>query len=64
MTGFIYGTVLMYLLGSALMLAITDSADPERPNAHIWLAATWPFIAVISIYEMLMYNIRGGDNDE
>jgi hypothetical protein len=63
MIGFIYGTVLMYLLGSALMLAITDSADPDRPNAHIWLAATWPFVAVLSIYEMLMYNIRGGDDE-
>jgi len=63
MNGFIYGTVLMYLLGSALMLAITDSADPDRPNAHIWLAATWPFVAVLSIYEMLMYNIRGGDDE-
>jgi hypothetical protein len=59
-----YGAVIMYLLGSILMLAITDSADPERPNAHIWLAATWPFIAVMSAYEMLMYNIRGDDDDE
>ena len=63
MIGFIYGTVLMYLLGSALMLAITDSADPDRPNAHIWLAATWPFVAMLSIYEMLMYNIRGDDDE-
>lgn len=64
MIGFMYGAVVMYLLGCMLMMNLTESSDPERPNAHLWLAATWPFVAVISIYEHIMYSIRGDDDNE
>jgi hypothetical protein len=54
----------MYGLGAILLLYITDAADQERPNAHIWLALTWPFITVLTVLEDLVLRSRGDYDDE
>ena len=61
---FIYGLLVMYGLGAILLLYITDAADADRPNAHIWLALTWPFITVITVLEDLVLRSRGDYDDE
>ena len=63
-THFIYGMLVMYGLGAILLLYITDAADEDRPNAHIWLALTWPFITVVTVIEDLVLGQRGDYDDE
>jgi hypothetical protein len=58
MIEYLYGAATMYALGAILMLNVTDPADSERPNAHIWFSLGWPVAAIISIYEMLRYGSR------
>lgn len=60
---FIYGALVMYFLGAILLLYITDAADSDRPNAHIWLALTWPVITLVTVFEDLVLG-RRGDYDE
>ena len=61
---FIYGMLVMYGLGAILLLYITDAADEDRPNAHIWLALTWPVITVVTVIEDLVLGARGDYDDE
>jgi len=63
-THFIYGMLVMYGLGAILLLYITDAAEEDRPNAHIWLALTWPFITVLTVIEDLVLGARGDYDDE
>ena len=58
MTEYLYGVATMYALGAILMLNVTDPADPDKPNAHVWFSLGWPVIAIISIYELLRYGPR------
>jgi len=58
MIEYLYGAATMYALGAILMLNVTDPADPERPNSHIWFSLGWPVAAIVSIYEFLRYGSR------
>lgn len=60
---FIYGILVMYGMGAILLLYLVDTADPDKPNSHIWFALTWPVIAVLAVIEDLVLGSRGDDNE-
>lgn len=60
---FIYGMLIMYGMGAILLLYLVDTADPDKPNAHIWFALTWPVITVLTVLEDLVLGSRGDDNE-
>ena len=61
MLNYFYGAATFYALAAILLLTIVDSTDPERPNASVWFSLVWPFIAVVAIFEMVVYGPGRGD---
>jgi len=59
MTEYLYGAAVTYALATILLLNVTDPVDDSRPYAHIWFALGWPVMAIISIYEMIVYGSEG-----
>ena len=53
------GAVVMYFLGVVFVLGVTESIDEDNPNAAGKVALTWPFIAVLMIFEMIAEFIHG-----
>lgn len=50
----LYVFVIMYSLGAILLLAITEAAEEDNPNADLNLALLWPYIAVRVILERIV----------
>ena len=60
MTMFFWGMLVMYFMGTLLIMDMVESTDEENPNAHVKFALLWPVSAVIAIW----LQIRGEDNDD
>jgi hypothetical protein len=50
----LYVFAIMYSLGAILLLAITEAAEEDNPNADLNLALLWPYIAVRVILERIV----------
>ena len=50
----LYVFAIMYSLVAILLLAITEAAEEDNPNADLNLALLWPYIAVRVILERIV----------
>lgn len=61
MINFLWGSIVMYLLGIILHIDMLESTDEEEsPNAPIVFALMWPYIACAVIF----YKVIGLDEGD
>tara|TARA_R110000803_G_scaffold120232_1_gene188375 strand:- start:100 stop:291 length:192 start_codon:yes stop_codon:yes gene_type:complete len=53
----------MYFLGMMLVFGLVESLDEESQNAPIKLALTWPLVAVMYIWAIMMDRFYDDDED-
>lgn len=58
----LWPTLVLYLLGISMYLALLEAADEEGdPNVVLYTALAWPYVAVRIIIDHILY---GDDEDE
>ena len=51
----------MYLMGVILLMGLVESMDPDKPNASLWFALSWPYITLLYIFDSIIYGPEGDE---
>jgi hypothetical protein len=55
MINFIMGALLMYAIAIPLLTHVSEPMQEEDTNAPLRFAMLWPYVAVMVIFELLIY---------